>query len=109
LLLYDDCPLVIDQPEDNLDNAFIADTLIHTIQQAKLRGQLVFVSHNANIPVLGEADRVILLESDGQRGFVEHAAPLDDAGSVSAITRVMEGGQAAFDRRARFYAAGHQR
>ena len=66
---------------------------------------MIFSTHNANIPVLGNADRVILLGSDGKRGFVRHAGALDDQESVSAITTVMEGGIEAFDRRAKFYHA----
>jgi hypothetical protein len=66
---------------------------------------MIFSTHNANIPVLGNADRVILLGSDGTRGFVRHAGALDDPKSVDAITTVMEGGIEAFDKRAKFYHA----
>jgi len=95
--------LIIDQPEDHLDNAFIVETLIKAIVDRKDRGQLIFSTHNANIPVLGEADRVSLLGSDGSRGFVLHSGHLDTPESVTAITNVMEGGLEAFDRRSRFY------
>lgn len=95
--------LIIDQPEDHLDNAFIVETLIKAIVDRKDRGQLIFSTHNANIPVLGEADQVSLLGSDGSRGFVLHSGNLDTPESVSAIVNVMEGGLEAFDRRSRFY------
>jgi hypothetical protein len=95
--------LIVDQPEDNLDNAFIVDTVVKAISQRKQEGQLIFATHNANIPVLGEADRVIVMASDGARGFVRYAGGLDDPASVNAITSLMEGGIEAFDRRARFY------
>ena len=62
-------------------------------------------SHNANIPVLGEADCIIRLGSDGRRGFVEHVGQLNDPATVRSITSVMEGGVEAFERRARFYHA----
>jgi ABC-type transport system involved in cytochrome c biogenesis ATPase subunit/prefoldin subunit 5 len=97
--------LLVDQPEDHLDNAFIVDTLIKVISQRKTDGQMMFSTHNANIPVLGNANRVILLGSDGARGFVRHAGALDDPKSVEAITTVMEGGIAAFDKRSEFYHA----
>jgi energy-coupling factor transporter ATP-binding protein EcfA2 len=97
--------LLVDQPEDHLDNAFIVDTLIKVISQRKREGQMIFSTHNANIPVLGNADRVILLGSDGTRGFVRHAGALDDPKSVEAITNVMEGGIEAFDKRSKFYHA----
>ena len=98
--------LIVDQPEDHLDNAFIVDTLIKVISQRRKDGQMIFSTHNANIPVLGNADRVILLGSDGARGFVRHASDLDDPKSVEAITTVMEGGIEAFDKRGKFYHAG---
>ena len=96
-------PLIVDQPEDHLDNAFIVETLIEAMKKRGAGSQLVFSTHNANIPVLGGAQNVALLGSDGRRGFVRHAAPLDDAKTVDAITKVMEGGREAFLRRARFY------
>ncbi len=103
LLCHRDAVLVVDQPEDHLDNAFIVDTLIEAIKRSKSGGQLIFSTHNANIPVLGEADQVIVLGSDGKRGFVRHFAALDDPESVEAISTVMEGGREAFNRRADFY------
>jgi hypothetical protein len=95
--------LIVDQPEDHLDNAFVADTLVQALLNRRGKAQLIFSTHNANIPVLGEANRVILLGSDGKRGFVRHAGALDDPTSVDAIATLMEGGREAFRRRARFY------
>ena len=95
--------LIIDQPEDHLDNAFITETLVERLRERQAGDQFILASHNANIPVLGEADRVIRLGSDGRRGFIEHAGKLDDPATVKAITSVMEGGVEAFERRAMFY------
>lgn len=95
--------LIVDQPEDNLDNAFIVDTVIKSIRTATSKRQIICATHNPNIPVLGEANQVILLESDGRRGFVANSAPLEDPDSVTAITSVMEGGREAFLLRAEFY------
>jgi predicted nuclease with TOPRIM domain len=95
--------LIVDQPEDHLDNAFIVETLIKAIHNRGAQGQLIFSSHNANIPVLGDASRVTVMGSDGRRGFVEYAGSLEDSATVEAITTVMEGGREAFERRARFY------
>jgi energy-coupling factor transporter ATP-binding protein EcfA2 len=103
LLAKEDRVLIIDQPEDHLDNAFIVGTAIEAIRKRKHVGQLVFSTHNPNIPVLGEASEVILMGSDGQHGFVRHAGALDEPASVQAITAVMEGGIEAFHRRAEFY------
>jgi hypothetical protein len=95
--------LIVDQPEDHIDNAFITDTLIQSILARDPNGQIIFSTHNANIPVLGNADRVVQLGSDGRRGFALAVAALDEPTIVSAITSVMEGGAEAFERRASFY------
>lgn len=95
--------LIVDQPEDHIDNAFIAETLIKSILARPANGQLLFSTHNANIPVLGSADFVVQLGSDGRRGFPIAYGALADAPVVNAITSVMEGGADAFRRRATFY------
>ena len=95
--------LIIDQPEDHLDNAFITETLVERLRERQPGDQFILASHNANIPVLGEADLVVRLASDGRRGFVEHVGKLDAPETVRAITSVMEGGVEAFERRAIFY------
>ena len=104
ILLSDhDRVVLVDQPEDHLDNTFVVGTVIKSLRQRGQRGQLVFATHNPNIPVLGEAARVIVLDSDGRRGYCKHVGELDDPESVDAITSVMEGGRDAFRRRAQFY------
>ncbi len=95
--------LVIDQPEDHLDNAFVVDVAVSSIRQRSEDSQYIFSTHNPNIPVIGGADRVVLMGSDGQRGFIRSCAALDDPASVEAITTVMEGGREAFGRRSAFY------
>jgi prefoldin subunit 5 len=105
VLRHVDRLLIVDQPEDHIDNAFIADTLIKSILARPATSQLIFSTHNANIPVLGNADFVLQLGSDGRRGFPLVAAPLSAPQVVQAITSVMEGGADAFRRRAAFYNA----
>lgn len=95
--------LIVDQPEDHIDNAFIADTLIVSVLARRTDSQIIFSTHNANIPVLGNADCVVQLGSDGRRGFPVLASNLDDPSVVNAIMTVMEGGAEAFKRRATFY------
>ena len=105
LLLYAASPLLIDQPEDNLDNAFIYDVLVKSIAIAKRTRQLVFVTHNPNIPVLGDAERVFVLAASGARGVVAEAGTVDEV--RGSIERILEGGSEAFLRRSRRY--GHAR
>ena len=103
VLRHIDHILIVDQPEDHIDNAFIADTLVLALLARGPGSQVIFSTHNANIPVLGNADRVVQLDSDGKRGFPVLASELAHPGVVAAITNVMEGGKEAFKRRAAFY------
>jgi DNA repair ATPase RecN len=93
-----DYPLIFDQPEDDLDNAFVSEKLIERLRELSRKRQLIFVTHNANIPVLGDAERVTVMEMDGPR----KALPCQ-SGSVDAmkesIIRLLEGGKAAFNSR----------
>jgi ABC-type cobalamin/Fe3+-siderophores transport system ATPase subunit len=104
LLLHDERVLVLDQPEDHLDNAYVVQTLVKSIRERAADSQTIVATHNANIPVLGDASRVILLGSDGKHGFKRLSAPLTAPDVVSAISQVMEGGAEAFKLRAEFYA-----
>lgn len=103
LLRHQDRVLVMDQPEDHLDNAFVVDTVVKAMRDRGSNAQLICTTHNPNVPVLGGAMKVILLGSDGRRGFVREQGDLDDPSIVEAITNVMEGGKEAFRRRAQFY------
>lgn len=105
VLLHRDRVLVIDQPEDHIDNAFIVDTLIKALKGRTRDQQIIVSTHNANIPVLGDANMVIEMDSDGRNGFVKTCGPLNSALIVASITNVMEGGRDAFQARANFYAA----
>lgn len=103
LLLDSDRPLLIDQPEDNLDNAFIYETVVRNIGEVKHRRQLIFVTHNPNIPVLGDAQRVFVTESDGQHGRLGACGDVDEV--KVEIEQILEGGAEAFLQRKRRY--GH--
>lgn len=97
LLWEGNCPLVIDQPEDNLDNRFICDTVAPALKSIKSMRQLIFITHNPNIPVLGDASRVLVMQSDGHCGRVKKAASVNGCGAE--IVALLEGGQKAFDKR----------
>lgn len=101
LLARRDTPLVIDQPEDNLDNHFIYETVVESIRRLKHRRQMVFITHNANIPVLGEAELVVVMNSDGKRGYVEKAGTVDEC--RAHIIDLLEGGEEAFEMRRKRY------
>lgn len=95
--------IVLDQPEDHLDNAFVVNTLIKAIASRSVTGQTIVATHNPNVPVIGDAQLVLQLDSDGSRCFVRQSAKLDSPHIVEAISTIMEGGREAFQRRAAFY------
>ncbi|MBP7778284.1 MAG: AAA family ATPase [Acidobacteria bacterium] len=101
LLTQSERPLLIDQPEDNLDNAFVYDTIVSALRAVKGSRQVIFVTHNPNIPVLGEAERVFVFASDGQHAAVRQVGTVDEC--KEEIERILEGGREAFlQRKARY-------
>lgn len=102
ILSHSNKVIIVDQPEDHIDNAFITSTLIKSLNNNK-NNQIIFSTHNPNIPVLGEAVNVIHLESDGVNGYVKACGNLYDIEIVDSISTVMEGGKDAFAKRAEFY------
>jgi ABC-type cobalamin/Fe3+-siderophores transport system ATPase subunit len=103
--------LIIDQPEDDLDNRIIMN-IVHLIRTSKSSRQLIFATHNSNIVVNGDADKIVVLKSGEPVMPPNPNAPkiqIDEDGAIetpairSQITRVMEGGKEAFDLRGRKY------
>jgi ABC-type Mn2+/Zn2+ transport system ATPase subunit len=109
LLLESTAPLIIDQPEDDLDNRFIADSIVPAVRQEKRKRQFIFSSHNANIPVLGDAEQIIGLTPIAEGGSTSVAVSPDLCGSIDVtavkelVKELLEGGQAAFEYRKRKY------
>ncbi len=102
LLRPADYPLVLDQPEDDLDNRFIFETLIEKIDSLKRKRQLIFVTHNANIPVIGDAERVFVMGMNGpERATLRGTGTVDDM--RDEIVSLLEGGEKAFELRSRTY------
>lgn len=109
LLLEADAPLVIDQPEDDLDNRFITEGIVPKMRAEKRRRQFVFSTHNANIPVLGDAELIVALTTASAGGHGEVRMPLEYMGALDAqpvreiVERILEGGKDAFEARRRKY------
>lgn len=98
-----DVPLVIDQPEDMLDNDFIVSEVVELIRSIKHDRQVVTATHNANVPVLGDAEQIIVMDSNGRRGFYSDCGAIDDESIKRRTQDILEGGEEAFDRRNRKY------
>jgi len=105
LLLESDGPLVVDQPEDDLDNRFITESVVPKMRDEKRRRQFVFATHNANIPVLGDAELIVGLTAVGEGGDGKAVLPKEHMGSIDSapvrllVGEVLEGGRAAFEMR----------
>ena len=101
-------PLVIDQPEDNLDNRYIADINAPDLLQSKRGQQYLVTSHNANLVVLTDADLIAHVDADGTRASFPAAGFLSCATSTvrDAVLNVLDGGEAALSARQRKYGTG---
>ncbi|UKL13571.1 TrlF family AAA-like ATPase [Dissulfurimicrobium hydrothermale] len=99
LLAFGEEPLVLDQPEDDLDNHLIYDLIVRQIRESKLRRQLVIVTHNPNIVVNGDAELVHVLDFRGGQCRVVERGALQENSVREEVCRVMEGGRDAFERR----------
>lgn len=89
-------PLVIDQPEDDLDNRFIFDEIVKTLRREKERRQFVIATHNANIPVSADAELIIVLDADEEHGWIDCLGSIDDPHVREPVENILEGGREAF-------------
>jgi energy-coupling factor transporter ATP-binding protein EcfA2/histidinol phosphatase-like PHP family hydrolase len=99
LLSHGSEPLIIDQPEDDLDNALIYDLIVAQIHENKNRRQLIIVTHNPNIVVNGDAELVHVLKFENGQVQIDQEGGLEETSVRNAICNIMEGGRQAFDRR----------
>jgi hypothetical protein len=99
LLAHGNEPLVLDQPEDDLDNHLIYGLVVQQIRRNKLRRQLIIVTHNPNIVVNGDAELIHVLDFAKGQCYVTQTGSLQDQAMRSEVCQVMEGGEEAFERR----------
>ena len=109
LLLESGAPLIVDQPEDDLDNRFITEGVVPRMREEKQRRQFIFSTHNANIPVLGDAELILGLSAAGEaeggqaRVAPEHVGSIDSQMVRELVEEILEGGREAFETRRRKY------
>lgn len=95
-------PLIIDQPEDDLDNVYIHDNFVHNLlRKTKGKRQYIFATHNANIPVLGDAENIIFMDASRDKGCIKKSGSTDKVSHE--IMEVLEGGPQAFIDRYKKY------
>lgn len=103
LLAQGDFPLLLDQPEDELDSNFIYRELVPMIRRLKNRRQIILVTHNANLPVNEDAELVYALETRDGHGKRLAEGGLDQETVANAVLEIMEGSEEAFKRRREKY------
>ena len=101
LLAHGEEPLILDQPEDDLDNHLIYDLVVRQIRENKSRRQIIVVTHNPNIVVNGDAEMLHALAFDGGQCVVRQSGSLQEEAIRDEVCQVMEGGREAFRRRYR--------
>lgn len=98
---YGEEPVILDQPEDDLDNHLIYDLIVTQLRSIKTKRQVIVVTHNANIVVNGDAELVVALIARGGETHQECAGCLQERKVRDTICAVMEGGRDAFEQRYR--------
>jgi ABC-type lipoprotein export system ATPase subunit/histidinol phosphatase-like PHP family hydrolase len=96
-------PLLIDQPEDNLDGEFIFSQLVPVIRLAKEHRQIIIVTHNPNIAVLGDAEQIVVLGANNEQSIIVERGSIDHQPTRDRACNILEGAKAAFTRRGRIY------
>jgi predicted ATP-dependent endonuclease of OLD family len=96
-------PLIIDQPEDNLDSEFIFKTIVRNLRKIKESRQVIIVTHNPNIAVLGDAELIIPLKSTSVKSHVLSSGSIDRKETREISCEILEGGKSAFKQRQSIY------
>lgn len=99
LLSYGSEPLIIDQPEDDLDNSLIYNLIVKQIHKNKKRRQLVIVTHNPNIVVNGDSELTHVLKFENGQIYIDQQGGIEEPDIINSICTIMEGGKDAFDKR----------
>jgi ABC-type transport system involved in cytochrome bd biosynthesis fused ATPase/permease subunit len=105
LLDRSDLPLIIDQPEDNLDNHSVATILVPFIKMAKRNRQIIMVTHNPNLAVVADAEQVIYVKLDKDKNyeFSTVTGSIENKLVNQKIVEVLEGAMPAFNTRKKKY------
>jgi len=101
ILSYGDEPLLLDQPDDDLDNELIYDIIVRQVRETKTKRQVIVVTHNANIVVNGDAEMVLPLGVRNGQTYVQQPASIQKKEVREAICNILEGGERAFEQRYR--------
>ncbi|HHA7208635.1 hypothetical protein AWC39_10115 [Streptococcus pneumoniae] len=108
LLAYSDYskdfrPLIIDRPEDNLDNRYIYRHLVQQFRDVKAQRQIILATHNATIVTNSMTDQVVIMESDGVNGWIESQGYVSEKYIKNHIINQLEGGKDSFKHKMSIY------
>ena len=103
ILMESKAPLVLDTPEEGLDNIYVFDTLVKTLKEIKEKRQIIIATHNANIPVSGDSELIFCLKSDATNGEIKCYGSVETQTMKDTIQEVLEGGKEAFKIRMKRY------
>ncbi len=104
IALAENTPLVIDQPEDNLDKRLIGTVLMNVLAELKEKRQIIVCTHDPNILVGGDAEQVVVMEAESDRkGKVAQHGSIDNEDIVDSVVSLLEGGEEAFEARRKRY------
>lgn len=103
ILTDDSTPLIIDQPEDNLDNTYIYKTLVESLKRIKNRRQIIIVTHSSTIVINADAEEVIVLKSDNDNGWIEKHGYPSDKKITRQVINYLEGGRDSFTHKYNMY------
>ena len=104
IALAETSPLVIDQPEDNIDKRLIGSVLMKVLAELKEKRQIIVCTHDPNILVGGDAEQVIVLEAESdRRGKVASHGSIDNNDIIGLVVDLLEGGAEAFETRKKRY------
>jgi ABC-type cobalamin/Fe3+-siderophores transport system ATPase subunit len=92
-------PLILDQPEDDLDNRLVYELIVDRLKHAKERRQIIVVTHNANIPVNGDAEFIVSMNSESKKLEILYEGTVEEESIKKEICDVMEGSKQAFEMR----------
>ncbi len=102
-LVEGNCPLIVDQPEDALDNPFVFEQIVKTVRRSKTGRQYILATHNPNVAVSSDADLIYCLKATASAGSVEKQGSIDEISTKDKVVANLEGGKSAFRLRSQKY------
>ena len=103
LLSAGEQPIIIDQPEDDLDNQYVYNVVVDLLRRRKFSRQVIIATHNANIPVNGDAELILALGVEDRLGVVLGHGSIDQPNIKDLVSVIMEGSAEAFRLRRERY------